>query len=234
MPELETALGQLGRELEFPATPDLASAIRGRLEHSRSWRRPALVAVAILVVAIGAVLLVPPARTAILDWLGLRNVRVVRVDALPPARRLGSLDLGRQLTLAEAKRRAPWILVPEDKPDAVYVSESLPGGQVTLLWGSASSPRLLLTEFTGRAFIQKTVEGDQSVEPARIGDAGAWFQGQHIVMFSDQNGVFHEGRGRLAANSLVWQLGDVTLRLEGDLSKEKALRIARTARLPRS
>lgn len=230
MPELETALRQLGRDLEFPATPDLASAIRGRLGRRRSWRRPVLVAVAIVVVAIGAVLLVPPARTAILDWLGLRNVSVVRVDTLPAARPLGRLDLGRQVTLAEAKRRAPWIVVPEDRPDSVYISDSLPGGQVTLLWGSASSPRLLMTEMTGHAYIEKIVQGEQSVEPVRIGDAGAWFQGRHVVMFTDREGAFHEGVGRLAANTLVWQLGDVTLRLEGGLSKENALRIARTAR----
>ena len=229
MPELETALRQLGGDVEFPATPDLASAIRGQLGRRRSWRRPVLVAVAILVVAIGAVLLVPPARTAILDWLGLRNVSVVRVDELPAARPLGPLDLGRQVTLAEAKRRAPWIVVPEDRPDRVYVSDSLPGGKVTLLWGSASSPRLLMTEITGHAYIEKIVQGEQSVEPVRIGDAGAWFQGRHVVMFTDRNGTFHEGVGRLAANTLVWQLGDVTLRLEGDLTKEEALRIARTA-----
>jgi len=229
MPELETALRQLGRDVEFPATPDLASAIRGQLVRRRSWRRPVLVAMAILVVAIGAVLLVPPARTAILDWLGLRNVSVVRVDELPTARPLGPLDLGRQVTLAEAKRRAPWIVVPEDRPDRVYVSDSLPGGKVTLLWGSASSPRLLMTEITGHAYIEKIVQGEQSVEPVRIGDAGAWFQGRHVVMFTDRNGTFHEGVGRLAANTLVWQLGDVTLRLEGDLTKEEALRIARTA-----
>jgi hypothetical protein len=230
MPELETALRQLGRDVEFPSSPDLASAIRGRLRRRPSWRRPVLVAVAIVVVAIGAVLLVPPARTAILDWLGLRNVSVVHVDTLPAARPLGRLDLGRQVTLAEAKRRAPWIVVPEDRPDSVYISDSLPGGQVTLLWGSPSSPRLLMTEITGHAYIEKIVEGEQSVEPVRIGDAGAWFEGRHVVMFTDRDGAFHEGVGRLAANTLVWQLGDVTLRLEGGLSKENALRIARIAR----
>jgi hypothetical protein len=234
MPELETALRQLGRELELPPTPDLASAIRGRLERRRSWRRPVLIAVAIGVVAIGAVLLVPPARTAVLDWLGLGNVGVTRVDDLPPARPIGRLDLGREVTLAEAKRETPWLLVPSDEPDSIYLSDSLPGGMLSLVWGDPSEPRLLLTELTGRAYIDKVVDGESDVEPVEIGDAGAWFQGRHIVMFSDRDGVFHEGRGRLAANTLVWQLGDVTLRLEGDLSKEKALRIARTVRLPRS
>ena len=230
MPKLETALRQLGGELDFPATPDLASAIRGRLGRPRRWRRPVLIALAVLVVAIGAALLVPPARTAILDWLGLRNVNVVRVDTLPAARPLGRVDLGERVSLAEAQRRAPWLLVPDDEPDSAYVSDSVPGGLVSLVWGSPSKPRLLLTELTGHAYIDKIVLSGQAVEPVEIGDAGAWFQGNHVVIFSDRSGVIHEGRARLAGNTLVWQLGGVTARLEGSLSKEQALRIARTAR----
>jgi hypothetical protein len=229
MPELETALRRLGAEIEFPPAPDLSSAIRPRLERPRAWRRPFLVALAILVVAIGAVLAVPPARTAILDWLGLRNVRVVRVDELPPARPLGRLDLGGELTLAEAKSRAPWLLVPDRRPDHVYVSNVVPGGRVTLLWGTPSNVRLLLTETTGRAYIEKVVQGDTEVEPVDIGEGGAWFHGSHIVMFQDRHGVFREGKARLAESTLAWQLGDVTLRLEGKISKDEALRIARTA-----
>jgi hypothetical protein len=230
MPELETALRQLGAEIDFPAAPDLASSIRGRLERPRSWRRPALIALAIVVVAIGAALAVPPARTAILDWLGLRNVSVVRVDHLPSARPLGRLDLGTELTLVEAKRLAPWMLVPEDAPDHAYISDVVPGGRVTLLWGTPSNVRLLLTETTGRAYIEKVVQGDTGVERVRVGQGGAWFRGSHIVMFQDRDGGFHEGRARLAASTLAWQQGDVTLRLEGDISRENALRIARSTR----
>jgi len=173
---------------------------------------------------------VPPARTAILDWLGLRNVSVVRVDHLPPARPLGRLDLGTELTLAEAERRVPWILVPHEKPDHSYLSDVVPGGRVTLLWGTPSNVRLLLTETTGRAYIEKIVESETGVERVAIGQGGAWFQGPHVVMFQDRDGGFHEGRARLAASTLAWQQGDVTLRLEGDISKDEALRIARTTR----
>jgi len=230
MPELENALRQLGADIEFPATPDLASSIRGRLERPRSWRRPVLIALAIVVVAIAAALAVPPARTAILDWLGLRNVSVVHVDRLPSARPVGRLDLGTELTLDEAKSRAPWIRVPGEKPDHVYVSDAVPGGRVTLLWGTPSNVRLLLTETTGRAYIEKLVQGDTGVERVAVGQGGAWFQGQHVVMFQDRDGTFHEGRARLAASTLAWQLGGVTLRLEGDIPKDEAVRIARSAR----
>jgi hypothetical protein len=228
MAELEAALRELGHEVEFPPTPDLASAIRGRLERPRLGRRPVAIALAVIVVAIGAVLAVPPARTAILDWLGLRNVSVVRVEKLPTVPTTGRLDLGRRVSLEEARHLAPWLLVPDRKPDGVYVSNSLPGGKVTLLWGTPSDVRLLLTEITGEAFIQKVVDGNAEVERVDIGQAGAWFHGPHVVMFRDRDGFFHENRARLAADTLVWQDGDVTLRLEGDISKDDALRIART------
>jgi hypothetical protein len=228
MAELEAALRELGHEVEFPPTPDLASAIRGRLERPRFWRRPIAIAVAVIVVAVGAVLAVPPARTAILDWLGLRNVSVVRVEKLPTVPTTGRLDLGRRVSLEEARRLAPWLLVPDRKPDGVYVSNSVPGGKVTLLWGTPSDVRLLLTEITGEAFIQKVVDGNAEVERVDIGEAGAWFRGPHVVMFQDRDGHFRESRARLAANTLVWQDGNVTLRLEGDLSKEDALRVARS------
>ena len=229
MAELETALRQLGGEVAFPPTPDLAPAIRGRLDRSRFWRRPVAIALAVAVVAAtAAVLAVPQSRSAILDWLGLRNVSVIRVEKLPVVPAQGRLDLGSRITLDEAQRRAPWLLLPDSEPDSVWLNESLPGGKVSLLWGTPSNVRLLLSEFTGRTYIEKVIGGDTQVERVKIGDAGAWFQGPHVVMFQDRDGRFRESHARLARNALVWQMGDVTLRLEGGLTKDQALRIAPT------
>ena len=230
MAELETALRQLGGEVAFPPTPDLASAICGHLDRPPfRQRRVAIALVVVVVVAIGAVFAVPQARTAILDWLGLRNVSVIRVEKLPAVAAHGNLDLGQRVTFDDAKRRAPWLLVPDGTPDSVWVNKSLPGGRVSLLWWTPSHVRLLLTEFTGRTYIEKVIDGDTQVERVKIGDAGAWFQGPHVVMFQDRDGRFRESHARLARNTLVWQMGDITLRLEGGLTKDEALRIARTA-----
>ena len=176
MAELETALRQLGGEVAYPPTPDLASAIRERLDRPRLWRRPVAIALTVVAaVAIGAAFAVPQARTAILDWLGLRNVSVVRVDKLPNVPASGRLDLGRQVTLDEAKRRAPWLLVPDDEPDRVYVNESVPGGKVSLVWGTPSNVRLLLTELSGRVVHR---EGHRV---GRDGRAGADRQRRSLV-----------------------------------------------------
>jgi hypothetical protein len=231
MAELETALRQLGRQVAFPPTPELGPAIRGRLERPpRFWSRPVAIALAVVVVAaVAAAFAVPQSRSAILDWLGLRHVSVVRVDKLPAVPASRGLDLGQRVTLDEAKRRAPWLLVPDSDPDSVWLNESIPGGKVSLVWGTPSHVRLLLTELSGRAYIEKIIDGDTQVERVKIGNAGVWFQGEHVVMFQDRDGRFHETHARLARNTLVWQQGGVTLRLEGGLTKDQALRIARTA-----
>jgi hypothetical protein len=223
MPELDFALRELGREVEWPPTPDVASAIRGRLERPRRLRRPLAIALAVLVVAVGAVLAVPPARTAVLDWLGLRGVSIVRVDELPPTPAVERLELGRPVTLEEAPL---WRLVPDDEPDRIYVGN----GTVSLLWGTPHRVRLLLTEFRGEAFIEKLIEQDARVERVTVnGEAGAWLEEPHVVFFDDLRGQMRRSTGRLAGKTLLWQHGEVTLRLEGDLSKEEALRIARSA-----
>lgn len=231
MSELDAALKELGRHVEFPPTPNLAPAVRRRLgERRRSWRRPLALALAVIAVAIGAALAVPAARTAILDWLGLRGVHIVRVEKLPPAPVIGNLDLGRPVTLAEAQRRAPWLLVPTDEPDGVYISSAIPGGKVTLLWGTPTSVRLLLTEFRGQeSYIEKLIQPDAKVESVDVGDVGAWLEEPHVLLFTDRDGRLRQNTARLAGKTLLWQQGDVTLRLEGDLSKEEALRIARSA-----
>lgn len=230
MPELDAVLRELGRHVEFPPTPDLAPAVRQRLGERRSWRRPLALALAVLVVALGAALAVPAARTAILDWLGLRGAHIVRVEKLPPAPVIGNLDLGRPVSLAEARRRAPWLRVPADAPDSVYVSSAIPGGKVSLLWGTPTSVRLLLTEFRGQeAYIEKLIEPDTKVERVDVGDVGVWFEEAHVLLFLDREGRLRQNTARLAGKTLLWQQGDVTLRLEGELSREEALRIARSA-----
>jgi hypothetical protein len=103
-------------------------------------------------------------------------------------------------------------------------------GTVNLLWGTPDDVRLLLTEFRGEAFIEKLIEPNVDVEPVSVnGLPGAWLEQPHVVMFKDPSGRLRDNEGRLAGKTLIWQDGDLTLRLEGDLSKAEALRIARSA-----
>ena len=100
MPELERMLSQLGRELDWPETPDLAPRIRARLagpaprrrRASLSWglrRSLALALVLLLVLAAVTAAAVPGVRDAVLEFLGLQGATVERRTTLlmPPPER---------------------------------------------------------------------------------------------------------------------------------------------------
>lgn len=240
MPELELALRQLGATVEFPPEPDLAAGVRRRLGESsaRRWapRRLVAVALAVVVLVVGAAMAVPSARTAVLEWLGIKGVEVTRVDKLPEVSLLSDMGLGDRVTLAEARRRSPGLVEPHMKglgtPDEVYFSAGVPGGQATFLWGTKSEARLLMTQSPGESFAEKMLGPRTDADVADVdGRPGIWFSGEaHYFVYRDRRGNIREETGRLARNTLLWQHGELTVRLEGDFSKSAALDIARSVR----
>jgi hypothetical protein len=125
----------------------------------------------------------------------------------------------------------------------VYVNEAVPtGGRVDLVYrarpGLPASPftdvGLLITEFQGEPtpeFLKK-VTAMGVVEQVTVGgEPGYWFSGEpHFFTYRDAAGNLREEQTRLAGNTLIWQRGDLTLRLEGELPKEEAIRIAESMR----
>ncbi len=250
MTELEQALVDLGRHLDVPPTPDLADAVRRRLEARPArrlvTRRRLVVVFALLVAAVGAAFAVPQARTAILEWLGLRGATVEPVATLPEAPVFADLGLGERVTLEEARRRVEFaIVVPKllGPPDEVYVADDVPGGRASLVWGPDdelersvhTGAGLLLVEFEGEldpALIGKLTGPGTSVEAVALGGApGLWIEGEpHVVFYRDPQGEIREETLRLAGNALLWERGDLLLRLEADVSREGALELARSTR----
>ena len=70
------------------------------------------------------------------------------------------------------------------------------------------------------------------VEEVQVaGQPGYWFSGEpHFFTYLDTRGEITDEQTRLAGNTLVWQAGAQTLRLEGRLPKQEALRIAESMR----
>jgi hypothetical protein len=243
MPELEHALRRLGEQVEFPPTPDLATGVRRRLEDlppRRRWlsRRALAIALAILVVAVGTAFAVPSARSEILEWLGIKGVDIVRVDELPAVAPPADLGLGERVTLAEARARVPYeVVVPHAKglgdPDGVYVARHGRSYQVSFLWGTPDRVRLLVSEFEGFAMIEKMAGPGTDTERVVVrGEPGVWFDGaKHVFLYQD-GGEPVEETMRLVGRALVWQRGPLTLRLEGEVSKEDALEIAHSVSAP--
>jgi hypothetical protein len=238
---LERDLRELGRTLDFPATPDLATPVRARLGtlRRREWpsrTRALALAFAVVALAVAIAFAVPPARSAILHFFRIGGVGVERVDRLPSVRLGRRLAPGQRVTPEETRRRAAFrIVLPTDDgygtPDAIYFSDRIPGGVVFFVYGSRAAPRALLTEFESLHIeFRKFVGRGSSVEETSVGGQPAyWFSGRpHLLSFINRGRGFSNGVFRLATNTLVWRRGLVTFRLEGKLSKGEAMRVARS------
>jgi hypothetical protein len=250
-------------EIAWPATPDVAGAVRARLEAAPAPRRrswwpprglvPALAWAAAAVLAALAVTMAasPSARSAILEWLGLRSVKIERkaptATPVPRTSQLGAgLDLGRSVTLEEARRTAGFrVRVPSalPAPDAVWFRDPPPpGGRVSLIYkpqpGITRSPQtgtgLLVSEW--RATVGEVVRkaaGAARLERLTVaGDPAYFISGApHGVAWVDENGEVAYENQRLAGNTLLVERSDgLLLRVEGRLSRAAAVRIAKSLR----
>jgi hypothetical protein len=236
-----------------PAAP---ARRRGRLAGliGRSgWRRLAVAGLVAVLLAAAVLVASPGTREAVARRLGLRGVGVELGGPPPPTAttRPGErldLGLGERVTLEEARRRVGFpVLVPGvagfQQPAAVYVNEAVPaGGRVDLVYrarpGLPASPftdvGLLVTEFRGQPtpdFIKKVARAGLVEEVTVAGQPGYWFSGEpHFFTYLDTTGQFRDERTRLAGNTLVWERRELTLRIEGQISKQRALRIAESMR----
>lgn len=249
MSELELELREL--RVDWPDTPDIAGAVAGRLPAApapvrRRWswfERPAWqLAVAATALIIAVVAAVPPARSAVLDLLGFGSVRIVREEPRP-SRFASGLGLGEPVTLEQARRRFP-VLVPSamGDPDAVYLTEH-PSVRIDLVYRarpglpatSNTGAGLLVTEFHAVAepLIEKTVGEGSTVERLTVdGDPAFFISGaDHGFAYVQQGGTGAFEPQRLAGDTLLVERSDgVLLRLEGDLSRGEAVRIAASVR----
>jgi hypothetical protein len=236
---LEQELRAVAFDVEWPSTPDLETVVAERIagapvERRRpSWLRPLAIAAAVLIVAAGAVLaFTPGARSAVLRFFHLQGATVVRVDELPPIQSGAGLGLGLLMPREDAQRTVGFALrlPPDHRPDRVYLDPQIGRGAVSVVW---CCPRVVLTQFVGEAtpYVEKMAGPGTSIEYVLVGDhAGVWVAGRaHAVIFRDETGTIRD-RPRLAKNVLLWEDGRVTLRLEGDFTKARALAIARSLR----
>lgn len=239
---LERELTALASSVEWPEAPDVTAAVAGRIAEPAPrprMRRPRLaVALVVLLAALLAVLAVPPARTAILDWLGIGGARIVRVDQLPAIEPSPGLEiLGDEMSLDAARSRAGFDFAdpPRDEP-APDVIRVAPGIRVSYIWREGERVRLLLTQFPGSvddpALLKKLVGSSTSVEELTVdGDRGIWLEGgPHVVYFVAPDGDVQYDQGWLAGNTLLVDRDGVTLRIEGALERDEAVELASAVR----
>ena len=56
-----------------------------------------------------------------------------------------------------------------------------------------------------------------------------WFEEPHEVVLLEPDGTRRTESARLAGHTLIWQDGDTTLRVEGELDLDRAVEIAESA-----
>lgn len=231
---LEAALFELGRRVGYPPTPDLGATVRRRIAAGRcpavgrSWLRAAA---AVALAAVLVIALVPPVRQAVAGWFG---IGVEFVDELPPLGR--ELGIGEPQPLEAVRREAGFtVLVPEllGDPDEAYLDDRQ---RVWLLYRAGEGrPEtaiggvgVLVAEFPDEAGfpLAKLVDpAVTTVEMVTVGGREAlWIEGapHGLVLGTD--------RARLAANTLLWQQDDLTLRIESALTLDESVAIAESLR----
>ena len=233
----------------------MAAAVRARLrERPRPvpwWRRyalaPALVTAVLFLIVVA--LATPGVRAAAQEFLHLRGIDIFPVPSVPSltprpsASPSSGFIPGDRVTLAEAQRRVHFaIRQPAElgTPDEIYVDSA---ERVTLVYrdrpGIPQSPATgvaaLVVEFQGAVdstFFGKGFGPDTTLTQVTVnGTTGYWLEGApHFFFYRLENGSVLQDTLRLAGNTLIWVENGVTLRVEANVPKETAIRIASSLR----
>ncbi len=186
-------------------------------------RRLALVALAVL----AALLATPAVRAAVADWFGFAGVRVERGDtggpASPPPVLRGGPGVQRAAAEVSFAVLAPKVL---GGPAGVEVS---PDRRVVSMTWRGEGGVVRLDQFDGGLDFSIAKRSPQVGFAAVDGVDALWFEEPHEVVLIDADGTRRTESARLAGHTLIWPRGSTTLRLEGDLSLDEAVRIAESA-----
>jgi len=253
--ELERTLSDIGGRLGH-SQRDLWPAVRAGIaeRRPRPWWAPAFdrstlapIAATLAVILVAAFLLTPDLAARAAQVLGLPGVQIYRVPQTPTARPSApALTFAGQrvATAAEASRIAGFpVRMPAalGEPTAIYV-ETAPV-RVTIVYASVkgipASPQAgvsaIVVEFKGTIETQimsKAIGPGTTLDAVPLAGGVAYYlAGQpHQFFFFDPAGNLQPETLRLAGNTLLWEGDGVTYRLEAEVTRDEAVRIASTLR----
>lgn len=206
MTNLEARLADLAHVLDVDDT-NLVDSVIARLDRSsssgeRSAHRRLQMVAAFVLIVAVAIALHPESRRVVARWFGLDQIRVER----------------------DADLELPSAPVTFDLPG--------PGDSRIV---EVDGREILVSTIDGRLdrpMLRKTLGSSTSIIEVDVGGhLGLWIDGApHQVMYeASDGGVVVE---RVAANTLLWEVGDVLYRLEGFDNLEDAIKFVGT-RMPR-
>lgn len=257
--DFEAQLSSIGREMNYPSTPNIAGSVTARL---RSTNRPRLLSrtlawsLTIVLILLASLMLIPPARAAILEFIQIGVVRIFRTEPTPfpppnqeppaqmvpitatPASTSQPLipllrNLSGEVTLVEAQTKVnayyPLLLpsYPSDLGQPDYVFVQDADGPITVLvWTDPQNPDQVLMSLH---FLTPGSWAIKKMEPVIIEE----------TRVNDQRAVWTTGpypmrltngdiqfTRMINGHVLIWEEGNITYRLETDLPLEEAVKIA--------
>lgn len=242
---LEATLKEAAAAFQYPPTPDLARDVRPHFARPASRPQPAMrwavaVAMALLLCLLVATA-VPPVRAALLSVLQFGAIQInLLQEAETPATGSGAemqmvsiADLGETISVEEAADlitlRDPTYPPALGLPDAIYGQNLLYREPVISFFWQATSerPQILLTQIGIPQFGVKWALAEQVLETTVSGQPAVWIEGPHLFDLVDTT---IDQETTIATNVLIWSAGNITYRLEGDLTLPQARAIAESWR----
>jgi len=252
----EKRLISIATGLDYPRTPDITQSVMTRLRpstRSRLISRRLAWSLTILLILFSSLMLIPPARAAIIEFIQIGIVRIFRNAPTPPPPVEGTPStmipvtatpgptsqslipilegLAGEMTLEEAEQTVDFPIrlpsYPPDlgRPDRSFVQDA-DGDMVILVWLDPQQPDRVLMSLH---FIPRGSWAIDKVEPTLIketevnGQRAIWAVGPYPLRL--YNGDIEFTR-LINGHVLIWQAGDITYRLETDLPLEGAIKIA--------
>lgn len=252
----ETQLRSIAKGMEYPRTPDIAGTVSARL---RQPTRPRFISrrlawsLTMVLILLSSLMLIPPARAAILEFIEIGVIRIFRAEPTPIATPEPSSSIllpvtatpagteqvlipwletmAGEMTLEEAQAHVSYPLLvpsyPEDlgRPDRVFVQDA-DGPMTFLIWFDPQDPaeiRMSLHFLPPFSWAIKKLEPTMLEETRVNGNYAIWAIGPYPIRY--ENGDL-EFRRMIDGHVLIWQDGEITYRLETDLPLEEAINIA--------
>ena len=253
----EKRLISIAKGLDYPRTADIAGSVTTRL---RPVTRPRFISrklawsLTILLILFSSLMLIPPARAAIIEFIQIGIVRIFSGTPTPPSLPNEGLpstmipltatpgptsqplipileSLAGEMTLEEAQQAVDCLILlpayPSDlgQPDRIFIQDA-DGEMAILVWLDPQRPERVLMSLH---FLPQGSWAIDKVEPTLIketevnGQRAIWTVGPYPLRL--YNGDIEFTR-LIKGHVLIWQEGDITYRLETDLSLEEAIKIA--------
>jgi len=264
----EKQLLSIAKGLDYPRTPNLAGSVTAPLtpgpspngRGARGEGRPRFISrrltwsLTIILILFSSLMLIPPARAAIIEFIQIGVVRIFRAEPTPltpPNEEFPSTmapvtatpsptsqplipileSLAGDMTLEEAEQAVDYpILLPSyppdlAQPDRIFVQEA-DGKMTILVWLDPQQPddvSMSLHFLPEGSWAIKKVNPTLIQETTVNGQRAIWAIGPYPLRFSNGNLDFIR---LIDGHVLIWADGDITYRLETDLSMEEAIKIA--------